>query len=190
MILIAGLGNPGDEYRNTPHNAGFLALDLFSASHNLPPFSLSKKYNTAITKGILGEQKFILAKPLTFMNASGKSIASLASYYRATPGNIAIIHDDIDIQLGNIKISYGSGSAGQKGVQSIIDCLGAKDFTRIRVGIQPEKGKPNDVENFVLRPFSKKDRKLFEEGLNKAALAIETYLSQGLEKAMTKYNKT
>lgn len=188
MILIAGLGNPGDEYRATPHNAGFLVLDLFSASHSLPNFSLSKKYNTELAEGMLGEQKFILAKPFTFMNASGKAIASLALYYRIAPKDIIVVHDDIDIKLGNIKISYASGSAGQKGVQSIIDCLGAKDFTRIRVGIQPEKGKPDDVENFVLRPFSKKDSKLFETGLKKAAKALETYLAEGQEKAMMQYN--
>ena len=155
-MLIVGLGNPGQEYEDTPHNAGFMALDEFQKEYGFPDFKLSKKHFSLISEGILNGIKVVLAKPQTFMNNSGKAVASLKRLSFSKLNlfkELIVVHDDIDIPLGKIKVSKGSGSAGHKGVDSIIQSLRTKDFTRVRIGIQPTEGKPNDVENFVLQKF-------------------------------------
>lgn len=170
MILIVGLGNPGEEYEKTRHNVGFMTLDAFVKEHNFPEFSMSKKHSFLVSEGKLSEAKVVLAKPQTFMNNSGKAVKSLAPKFdlgKTKPG-LVVVHDDIDIALGKVKISKGSGSAGHKGVESIIQSLGTKNFTRIRVGIQPEKGKPQRVEDFVLQPFKKAELPLLQSALQNA----------------------
>ncbi|MEK9135045.1 MAG: aminoacyl-tRNA hydrolase [Patescibacteria group bacterium] len=148
MILIVGLGNPGSEYKNTRHNIGARIVSELK-SLNL--------------KGV------ILAEPTTFMNESGKAVKSLlrslASKREAKllSNNLIVIHDDLDIPLGEFKIQKNRGSAGHKGVQSIIDALGAKDFNRIRIGICPENGKPADIEKFVLQNFTKTEEKTLKQ---------------------------
>ncbi|MDO8473987.1 MAG: aminoacyl-tRNA hydrolase [bacterium] len=179
MFLIVGLGNPGKEYDNTPHNMGFMALDEFAKANEFPPFKLSKKHSSLISEGILGLAKVVLVKPQTFMNNSGKAVkALLPKLSLGTPKlslgrqELVVIHDDIDIPLGKVKVSKGSGSAGHKGVGSIIQSLGTKDFIRIRIGIQPERGKPANVEEFVLRPFQKSELPLLQSALQNAIQAL------------------
>ena len=155
MYLIVGLGNPGKEYEGSRHNVGFLLLDMLEKEHNFPAFTLSKKHTSLVSEGILNKTKTILAKPQTFMNASGKAVKSLMQ----TKSNLIVVHDDIDIPLGKIKISENRGSAGHKGIDSIIQTLGTKNFTRVRIGIQPAKGKPNAVDEFVLKSFTSTEAK-------------------------------
>ena len=173
-MLIVGLGNPGKEYDNTPHNAGFMALDEFQKEHGFPDFKLSKKHSSLISEGFLNSVKVILAKPRTFMNNSGKAVRSLLPRLDlgTTKPSLVVIHDDIDIPLGKIKVSKGSGSAGHKGVDSIIQSLGTKDFTRIRIGIQPAAGKPENVEDFVLQKFSKAELLLLQSAIQQAIMSI------------------
>ncbi len=174
MYLIVGLGNPGKEYANTPHNAGFMALDEFQKEHSFPDFKLSKKHSSLISEGILNQVKVVLAKPQTFMNNSGKAVQSLLKLgLSKTKPSLVVIHDDIDISLGKVKVSKGSGSAGHKGVESIIQALGTKDFTRIRIGICPENGKPENVEDFVLRSFQKSELPLLQSALQNAIQTLE-----------------
>ncbi len=171
MMLIVGLGNPGKEYEKTRHNAGFMALDEFQKEHSFPDFKLSKKHSSLISEGILNSVKVLLAKPQTFMNNSGKAVASLVKLSLgklSLTKDLMVLHDDIDIPLGKIKTSKGSGSAGHKGVNSIIQSLGTKDFTRIRIGIKPARGKPENVEEFVLKPFSRPDLLLLQSALQNA----------------------
>ena len=185
MILIVGLGNPGKEYQKTPHNAGFMALDEFAKVNGFPPFKLSKKHSSLISKRILGLTNVVLAKPQTFMNNSGKAVQSLLPRLglgapRPSLGNapkLVIVHDDIDIPLGKVKISRGSGSAGHKGVNSIIQSLGTKDFIRIRIGIQPAKGKPENVETFVLKNFTKQEFSQLQEVFKSTTRALQTILN-------------
>jgi PTH1 family peptidyl-tRNA hydrolase len=146
MKLIVGLGNPGEKYRKTRHNIGFMVIDA------------------------LADQKsddFVLEKPGTFMNESGKAVKKLLANSKFSAADLVVVHDDIDLPLGEFKISFGRGSAGHKGVQSIIDALGTKDFQRIRIGICPEIGKPEKVEEFVLKKFTKEEemvlKKVIEE---------------------------
>lgn len=142
MVLIVGLGNPGKKYEKTRHNVGFLAVDELAKTKT---------------------RCFKLAKPQTFMNRSGRAVKALVRFYNVKPDNLWIIHDDIDLSLGKIKISKGRGSAGHRGVQSIIDELKTKDFWRVRIGICPEAGKPNNVEKFVLQNFTQEEEKTLKE---------------------------
>ena len=156
-MIFTGLGNPGPKYKNTRHNIGFEIIDHFAKENNFPEFKLSKKFNSLVSENTLNNKRILLAKPQTFMNNSGKAVKSLTSFYKSS--EIIIIHDDIDLLLGVIKVIKNRGSAGHKGIESIIKELGNKDFTRIRIGIQPEKIKPKNTERFVLQKFSLKERK-------------------------------
>lgn len=186
MLLIAGLGNPGPKYQKTRHNLGFRAVEEFQKENNFPNFKFSKKFNAEISEGILGQEKIILAKPQAFMNLSGQSVKSLILNLK--PKTLIVIHDDIDLPLGKIKISKDSGAGGHKGVESIINYLKNKNFIRIRVGIQPGKGKPENVENFVIKNFTKEEEKILQETISKTTKAIEILLRNGIEKAMNGYN--
>jgi peptidyl-tRNA hydrolase, PTH1 family len=156
MRIIIGLGNPGKKYDNTPHNAGFEAIDQFAKENNFPEFRPSKKFNALISE----KDNVLLAKPQTFMNDSGKSVSAIANFYKTK--NLTVIHDDIDLPLGETKISQNRGSAGHKGVESIIRELGTKDFTRIRIGVSQEK-KPD-----VLKKFDKENKKIIKEAIKQA----------------------
>ncbi len=205
MILIVGLGNPGEKYEKTRHNIGFRAVDEIAANFQFPLiagqlqgggkrrlvclFKFQKIFNAQISKGEISGKETILAKPQTFMNLSGKSVKILTKTYNLEPENIIIVHDDIDLPLGKIKIATGRGAAGHKGVESIIKALGTKNFVRFRIGILPKSGKPKNPEKFVLQNFNKEEEKIINEVIKKSAEAVETILKEGLEKTMNKYNK-
>lgn len=147
--LIIGLGNPGKQYEKTRHNVGFMALDEMA-----PGFKFVKKFNAEIA---IGEQ-IIFAKPQTFMNLSGQSVQAIMSFYKITPEELIVIHDDLDIELGEFKVQKNRSSAGHNGVQSIIDSLGTKNFSRIRIGIRNPNPEINlSAEKFVLQKFSKEE---------------------------------
>lgn len=190
MILIAGLGNPGERYKKTRHNVGFTAVDEFARKNDFPDFKLSKKYNGLISEKTLGEEKIILVKPQTFMNDSGKAVSAIIKNYKLKNENLFAIHDDMDIAIGKIKIISDRGAAGHKGVESIIGALGTKNFTRFRVGIKPAKGeKPVKAEKIVLQKFNKEEEKIIKGAIEETVNAIETALNEGIEKAMQKYNR-
>lgn len=161
MKIIIGLGNPGEKYTNTPHNIGFDIVDKFAKENAFPEFKLSKKFNALISE----KNKVILVKPETFMNESGRSVRAITSFYKTK--DIIVIHDDIDLIIGTTKTSEGSGSAGHKGVESIIRELKTKEFTRIRIGIQPEKGKPKNIEKYVLKKLKKELEPVIQEVIKK-----------------------
>jgi len=163
MLIIVGLGNPGEKFKNTRHNVGFMALDKIKEKNDFPDFGLSKKFQAEISEGSWNNDKVVLAKPQTFMNGSGKVVKLLVNYYKPTENGLVIVHDDIDILIGKVKFSKDSGSAGHKGVQSIIDVLKRKDFARLRIGILPQKGKPQKTDEFVLQKFSQKEKEVIEK---------------------------
>lgn len=159
MKIIVGLGNPGEKYENNRHNVGFLILDGINKIMPLPfsDFSFNKKFNAAIAERTLSDKKFIFIKPQTFMNASGESVQKILSYYKATPEDLVVIHDDLDIEIGNYKIQKDVHSVGHNGVESIIHQLGTQNFTRVRVGVEKLGGrKVRNIsgEDFVLQDFS------------------------------------
>ncbi|MDD5145137.1 MAG: aminoacyl-tRNA hydrolase [Candidatus Pacebacteria bacterium] len=186
MILIAGLGNPGEKYKETWHNLGFKTIDEIAAILKFPDFELQSISDAEISKGKIGSKEVVLVKPQTFMNNSGEAIRKLFKNYKLKASDLIVIHDDIDLPLGKIKIVSDRGAAGHKGVESIINHLGTQKFVRIRMGMQPEKGKPRNAENFVLRKFKKKEVK---DIIKKASEAIRDILARGLEKAMNSHNK-
>jgi PTH1 family peptidyl-tRNA hydrolase len=163
MILIIGLGNPEDQYSGTRHNIGFEIINQLAREKSFPDFKLQKKFQAEISEGTINGEKTILAKPQTFMNNSGQAVKALIDYYKTE--NLFVIHDDIDLPLGEIKISKGRGSAGHKGVESIIQHLKTKDFTRVRIGICPKDGKPEKVEDFVLEKFSTEEEKILKKNI-------------------------
>ena len=207
MILVVGLGNPGEKYGRTRHNIGFRAVDEFQRNNNFPEFSFSKKFQAEISEGILNNENLVVVKPRTFMNLSGKAVKSLIRNYKLEAKNLIIVHDDIDLPLGKIRVVKNRGAGGHKGVESIIHELGTKNFIRFRVGICPKSGKPKNPEKFVLqkpsevklseardetkshRSFNKSEEEITERIIKKTAKAVEILLKEGLEKTMNEFNK-
>jgi len=166
MFLVVGLGNPGEKFKETRHNVGFMVLDALEKCGGL-------------------DTPHILLKPQTFMNASGKAVKEK---YRSDT-QLIVIHDDIDLKIGRVKVSKNSSSAGHKGVESIIKEIGTQDFTRIRIGIQPEKGKPDAVEDFVLKEFTKQELPLLQEAIKNSLTALDDILQENVEGAINHLNK-
>ena len=197
MILIVGLGNPGIKYKRTRHNIGFRVLDEFQRENNFPDFKFFKKFNALIFEGNIGRKKVILAKPQTFMNNSGQAVKNLTIHYSLPFINLIVVHDDIDLPLGKIRISKSRGSAGHKGIESIIKELRSKNFVRIRIGIKP-KEKPADsfvvrrarqntkfLAGFVLKNFTEEEEKIIKKIIKESCSALKIILSKGLEKAQS-----
>lgn len=168
MIIIVGLGNPGEKFNRTPHNAGFEALDFFAAKNGFPEFKLSERYKAEISE----KDGVMLAKPQTFMNESGRSAAALLKNSNA---ELVVVHDDIDIALGNIKIVQTGGTGGHKGVASIIEALGTKDFTRIKIGVEIDP--THKAEDVVLKKFSPEEYKKLEAVFPQIAEALQTIIA-------------
>jgi len=162
MKIIFGLGNPEEKYDGTRHNIGFEFLDKIREAFDFPDFSLENKFKAEISK----DKEIILAKPQTFMNLSGETVKAILDFYKLTPADIIVIHDDLDIKVGEYKMATDSRSAGHNGVQNIIDNLGTQEFKRIRIGIGEEKDGilacRLDAHNFVLGKFSEEERKKIE----------------------------
>ncbi len=190
MIIIIGLGNPGKRFENTRHNVGFLAVDEFARKNNFPEFELDKKSNAEISELNAGEQKILLVKPQTFMNDSGKSVKKILSKNRDQVSDIIVIHDDIDLPVGTIKIVKERGSAGHKGVESIIQNIGNEGLVRFRIGIKPKDAttKEQEAKILVLKNFSTREQKILNETIIKTVAALNSFVADGLEKTMNKFN--
>jgi len=183
--LIVGLGNPGREYKDNRHNFGFMLIDRLSVRLNA---RLSRVQATALVGSVSYEgNKLILAKPQTYMNLSGQSIQGLARFYKLPLENMIVAHDDLDLPFGTLRIRPGGGPGGQKGVASTIERLGTKGFRRLRLGIGRPPGRM-DPAAYVLQNFAESDLPLLSEILDHAADAVLTFVSDGLDAAMNKYN--
>jgi PTH1 family peptidyl-tRNA hydrolase len=185
--LIVGLGNPGEQYQLTPHNLGFLAIDHIARGCGAV---VKNRQCRALTARVgMGSELVILAKPETFMNLSGQSVRELLEQYQLTPeAHLIVIHDELDFPLGTVRIHQRRSSAGNNGVESIIDALGTQDFVRVRLGVAPEY-QVNDGAAYVLTPFRKTQLKVVDEVLDKAAEAIKTILAEGPAAAMNRFNR-
>ena len=183
MKLIVGLGNPGKKYEGTRHNTGFFVVDKLCEQLKV---SLDKTKCKAIY-GIyrLNDEKIIIAKPQTYMNLSGESVKSLMKFYDVDVIDVIIIHDDLDLPVGKIRLRHSGSSGGQKGMGNIIDLLGTRDINRIRVGISNDK---SDVIDYVLGKFSKEEFPLYEESVIKAKDALVYSLDHDFEIVMSKFN--
>ena len=183
MNLIVGLGNPGKAYANNRHNIGFRFINHFAKEQGLALNQRQCRAQFGI--GEVAGTEVVLAKPRTFMNLSGKSVRLLVQRFQVSINDILIIHDDLDLPLGKIRLQRGGGSGGHKGVESIIAQLGSQDFPRIRVGIGRPQG---DAAAYVLSDFSLDERVVIEETIARVTEAILCLLGEGIVAAMNKYN--
>ena len=188
MILVVGLGNPGEKYQKTRHNIGFRTVDEIAVNFQFPIFNFQSIFNAEISKGIIAKEKITLVRPRTFMNCSGVAMKKLIKNPKQVNRNLIVIHDDIDLPLGKIRIVKNRGAAGHKGVESIIRELGTKNFIRFRIGIRNQELRIKNPEKFVLREFTKDEEKIIKETIKKTAKAIEFFSKEGMEKAQGIYN--
>jgi len=193
--IVVGLGNPGEEYEGTRHNAGRMALELFRKTHNFPEWAHEKKLHALISKGTLGKGKVTLVLPETYMNRSGSSIKPLITSLKKAE-RLIVAYDELDMPLGKIKLTFGRSSGGHRGVESIIRAIKTKEFLRVRIGISPQtpKGalkKPKGEEEvlaFLMKPFTPAEKKVFAKTLKQVAEAIETAVREGRASAMNAFN--
>jgi PTH1 family peptidyl-tRNA hydrolase len=186
VYLIVGLGNPGREYRDTRHNTGFSVIDLWS--RNLALQMTGGRFQSRYALTTYKNKEILLLFPETFMNLSGMSVKACADAYGLVTEKILVIHDDLDLPVGRIKIIRSGGAGGHKGVLSIIEHLGDSNFPRIKIGI----GRPLSeemVEDYVLAPFNDDEKKIMESVIRLAVTACELFVSEGLEPAMNQINR-
>jgi len=183
--LIVGLGNPGPKYEGNRHNVGFHCLDALAQAHGLTFTGLKAK--ARIARGVILGHPVTLAKPVTFVNESGWSVRGLMARHGYEPGDILVVHDDLDLPLGKIRLRPGGSGAGHRGVQSIIDTLGTEGFARLRMGIgRPPAGV--EVVDYVLSDFSEEEMATMAMTYDNAVAAIEAFLRLSIEEAMNQYN--
>ena len=183
--LIVGLGNPGLEYKHTRHNFGFMTIEHLAGRLNVTLKRM--KFKAMIAETRLDGKLVVLAKPLTFMNDSGNSVGPLTRYFKVPLGNLLVMHDDLDLPLGSVRLRPQGGSSGQRGMASIINRLGTQEFPRMRLGIGRPPGQMDPVD-YVLQPFQAQEVELKKMVLDQAADAAETFIRAGIEAAMNKYN--
>jgi peptidyl-tRNA hydrolase, PTH1 family len=184
MYIICGLGNPGKEYENSRHNMGFLTMDVLSSRLGI---SIKKlKCKALIGEGRIGEEKVVLVKPQTYMNLSGEALRPLMDFYKADISKLLVVYDDIDLEVGGLRIRR-SGSAGtHNGMRSIIYQLGTEKFPRIRIGIGDHGIIP--LEKYVLMSYTKEERPALAEAVLNASLACELFVTEGIDQTMKKFN--
>ncbi len=186
MYLIVGLGNPGVRYRNTRHNIGFKVINALSLELGIR-LTGRRFYSRNARTGLYGKE-LILLRPLTFMNLSGKSVKASVDRYGIDTGNILVIHDDLDLPPGRIKMVAGGGAGGHKGVQSIFDYLEEGGFPRVKIGIgRPEHGE--EIEDYVLSPFYQGEKEIIEEVIGLSIHACRLFISEGIDTAMNHINR-
>ena len=183
--LIVALGNPGSKYAETRHNVGFKVLDYWSRKIGV---SMNRQsFNAYFARTRLQDKDIILLCPLTFMNLSGKSVRECIDYYRIENNNLLVVHDDIDLPVGRVKVVKNSGPAGHRGVLSIIQHIGTKDFARVRIGVgRPQNGE--QVDQYVLSCFYKYEREIIERAIDLAAYGCELFVLKGVDGAMNTIN--
>ena len=185
MYIIVGLGNPGDKYAKTRHNVGFNVIDLLAKEYSIDVSRIKHKALTG--EGRVGTEKVILVKPITYMNLSGESVADICNYYNIDLENLIVIYDDIDLDIGKIRIRKKGSGGTHNGMRSIIKCLGSNEFPRVRVGIsRPQNGQ--DLADFVLSRFSKEAEKNLQESYEHAVAAVDCAIRENLDLAMNRYN--
>lgn len=186
LYLVAGLGNPGSEYERTRHNLGFLTADELAARLDAGKFKRSK-HSAIVAEARDGDARLVLAKPQTFMNVSGRSIASLMGYYKAELDHVIVIHDELDLPFETVRVKLGGGTAGHNGLRSIVQSVG-DGFVRVRLGIGRPSGRKDPVD-FVLEAFTKAEAEAVPGVVARAADAVQMVIREGVGPAQTEYNR-
>ena len=188
MYLIVGLGNPGSKYANTRHNVGWMAIDRLA--DDLGVSVDRNKFHALTAQAVLGGEKVLLMKPMTYMNNSGEAVEDAASFYKIPPENIIVISDDISLNPGKMRIRRSGSAGGHNGLKSIIQCVGSDAFPRIRIGIGSKPHPEMDLADFVLSRFIEEETKALQEPLENAGKAAELILKGDVQEAMNLYNRT
>lgn len=183
-LLVVGLGNPGDNYARTRHNVGFMVVDLLAARLG-SKFKPHKRSGAEVVSGRLGGHSVLLAKPRCYMNESGRQVGPLAKFYSVAPAEVIVIHDDLDLDFGRIRLKIGGSEGGHNGLRSVADALGSKEFQRVRVGIGRPPGR-KDPAAFVLESFTGTERAQVPTICEQAADATELLVELGLEAAQNR----
>ncbi len=184
MKLIVGLGNPGNEYNNTRHNIGFYYLDLFAKKYNL---TFKEKFNGLYSKTIINNEDVILLKPLTYMNLSGECVIKFVNYFKIDSNDILVIHDDLDIEIGLIKLKQNGSSGGHNGIKNIILNLETENFKRLKIGIS--KNNLYDTKDYVLGKFSKEELEIIKSLEPNILNILDDYFKIPFNDLMSRYNR-
>lgn len=185
MKLVVGLGNPGKEYSNTRHNIGFQLLDYIAGKNNIE-FKCDKKFNADCVTNMVDGEKVHLIKPLSYMNLSGTVVSRYANFYNIESDDILVIQDDLDMEFGKVRILQNSTSGGHNGIKNIIDCLGTKEFTRLKIGISNNKN--YDTKDYVLGKFSKEESDILMNIYSNLENIIDDFIRLDTDKLKQKYN--
>ncbi|HKD19849.1 MAG TPA: aminoacyl-tRNA hydrolase [Thermoanaerobaculia bacterium] len=188
MRLIVGLGNPGDEYAATRHNAGFRVVEALAAEEHIR--IRAKECSSRVGRGRIGPEPVLLALPQTYMNASGEAVSGLCQKHSVEPSELCVVVDDIDLPLGALRLRARGSAGSQKGLRSVVAHLGTTEFPRLRVGIRGERysRERNDLADYVLEPVAKAERDVYEESIGRAVEALRLWLTQGIDAAMRRSN--
>ena len=184
--LVVGLGNPGDQYENTRHNAGFQVIDALADRGNFPVQRL--KFHALTNTATVGGQGVLVMKPVTYMNLSGQAVGEAARFYKISPDHVLVISDDVDLPLGKLRIRKGGSAGGHNGLKSIIQHLGTDQFPRLKVGVGGKPHPDYDMADWVLGKLQGEDKKIMDDAAVRAAQAVECLLSQGIYWAMNQFN--
>lgn len=182
-----GLGNPGDRYEGTRHNAGFRVVQALAAAEGIR--IRSRECQARVGRGKIGKTAVVLALPETFMNASGEAVSALCKKNGIDPSEVCVVSDDIDLPLGTLRMRAQGSAGGQKGIASIISALGTSEFPRLRLGIRGERySRERDLADYVLEPFGSAEHEIFEDAVGRAVEALRIWLSEGIEAAIQSAN--
>ena len=190
QLIIIGLGNPGRDYHKTRHNIGFMALDYFAKKHRI---KLAKRERfSLIGWGEINLSTVMLVRPRTYMNLSGKAVHQIISKYKTSPEKIVVIHDDLDLKPGQIRLRFGGGSAGHKGINSITSCLGTRDFMRLKIGIgrPDQQSGESGIVDYVLGELTPEETRLADQVLPQVSEALESIIEEGMDVAMSRFNRS
>ena len=187
MKLIVGLGNPGPQYADTRHNAGWRVAEALAARAGGTAWR--EKFDALVCEVRRGDERAAFARPLTFMNLSGIAVRQMADFWKVNTDDLLVVADDLAIDVGRLRLRPGGSDGGHNGLASIIACLGAEEFARLRVGIGPAPAAPGSHADFVLSPFAAAERPIIEETIDRAADAAECWMTHGLQEAMNRFNR-
>ena len=184
--LVVGLGNPGSQYENTRHNAGFAVIDALADRGDFPVQRL--KFHALTNTATVGGQGVLVMKPVTYMNLSGQAVGEAARFYKISPDHVLVISDDVDLPLGKLRIRKGGSAGGHNGLKSIIQHLGIDQFPRLKVGVGGKPHPDYDMADWVLGKLQGEDKRIMDDAAVRAAQAVECLLSQGIDRAMNQFN--
>jgi peptidyl-tRNA hydrolase, PTH1 family len=189
---VVGLGNPGDRYTGTRHNVGFDVVEAFAKRTGGGPVRLDRLDCRALTGRVrVGATPVLVARPQTYMNLSGESVKGLATKYGIPPERLIVVLDEVALAVGSLRIRRSGSSGGQKGLQNVLDCFGTNEVPRMRLGVRGENFQPGEpVDGYVLSRFSKKERPVVDEAIAAAAEALEVFVTEGIDAAMNRFNRS